>query len=191
MREVGEKPWYNVLWAPWRMAYIKKAAAKEDEECIFCKAPKMDEEEALVVYKSRLAYIIMNKYPYNTGHIMIVPYRHVGDYAGLTEDEIKELGLLLKASINGLRRALNPHGFNIGINLGRVAGAGIAGHVHIHVVPRWDGDTNFMLVTGRTKVIPQDIKETYKTIKGPITEEAKKLGLGSGAKDGTHNNSNS
>lgn len=170
------EPWFRVLWAPWRMAYIREAVkAPSRGGCVFCEAPRMGDEESLIVYRGRRAYIIMNKYPYNTGHVMVVPYRHVASIEDLTAEELAEMGLLVKASMAGLRKALKPHGFNVGVNIGRTAGAGIDAHVHIHVVPRWDGDTNFMLVTGATKVIPQDLRETYREIRPYIEGEAEKL----------------
>ncbi len=163
------------LWAPWRMAYVKKAARREYEGCIFCEALKKSDEEALIVYRGRLSYIIMNTYPYNPGHLMVVPNRHVASLEDLGREELLELMLLVNASLKGLREAVSPHGFNIGVNLGQVAGAGIEDHVHIHIVPRWSGDTNFMPVIGNTKVIPQALQETYKVIKDPIARHASGL----------------
>jgi ATP adenylyltransferase len=171
------KPWFDVLWAPWRMKYIREAVKKHEDKgkCVFCEALKKNDEESLIIYRSRHSFIIMNKYPYNTGHVMVVPKRHVSSLEALTGEELLDLSLLTKAAIRGLREALNPHGFNIGINIGRTAGAGIDAHIHVHIVPRWDGDTNFMLVTASTKVIPQDVRETYREIKDYIVAEARKL----------------
>jgi len=169
------RSWYSVLWAPWRMEYIKSADKGGYKGCIFCEALKSDEEEALVLYKSSNAFIIMNRYPYNTGHLMVVPKRHLPSLEDLNPRELLEVGILVQASLRALRRAFNPQGFNIGVNIGRAAGAGVEDHVHVHVVPRWVGDSNFMLVTGGTKVIPQDIRETYKILKPLIVEEAEKL----------------
>jgi len=172
------KPHYDILWAPWRMAYIKQASnAQAKPSCIFCSLLREDDEKALILVRATRAYVVMNRFPYNTGHVMVVPYRHVPSLEDLDDDEIREIGLLLKAVIKGLKRALRPHGFNIGINLGSIAGAGIADHFHVHVVPRWSGDTNFMPIIGGTKVIPQSLDETYKEIREPIREEAKRLGL--------------
>ncbi len=165
----------HVLWAPWRYSYIKRVTRGEERGCILCKLQEMDDEEALIVYRGDTAYIVMNLYPYNTGHVMIVPKRHVASLSELDNREKLELVLLTQAAIEGIREALQPHGFNIGVNLGRVAGAGIEDHLHIHVVPRWDGDTNFMPVIAETKVIPQDIRETYKIIREPIRRHAEKL----------------
>ncbi len=167
--------WYSVMWAPWRMVYIKKTVEGGSSACVFCEAPKMKDEEALIIYRGERAYIIMNKYPYNTGHLMVVPYRHVPSIEDLNEDEMFEMSILTQASLKGLRKALNPHGFNVGINIGDVAGAGVADHVHIHVVPRWKGDANFITIVSGTKVLPQLLKDTYDIIKGPIVSEVRKL----------------
>ena len=148
------------LWAPWRMRYIEKAEVEEG--CIFCDKPaSQNDKENLMLYRGKLSFIIMNKYPYNNGHLMIVPYRHISDLNDLTDDETLEINLLIKMSYNSLAKVLKPQGFNIGANLGRVAGAGIDGHLHYHIVPRWNGDTNFMPVIGQTKVISQAMEETY------------------------------
>ncbi|OWJ55224.1 HIT family protein [Pyrodictium delaneyi] len=160
----------DVLYAPWRYTYIKSTVEKEPQECIFCIAPKKPEDESLVLYKGRYSYIIMNLYPYNTGHVMVVPYRHIADIADLTIDELTEMMELVKLSMIVIRKVLKPHGFNIGINIGRVAGAGIDKHVHIHVVPRWNGDTNFMPVIAGVKVISQDVRETYKALREALKE---------------------
>lgn len=147
------------LWAPWRMRYIEKYEEKSD--CIFCVKPTVeDDKENLILYRGETCFIIMNKYPYNNGHLMIVPYRHLSDLNKLTEAELLEINKLLLKSYNALQKSVKPHGFNIGLNLGRVAGAGIDQHLHYHIVPRWNGDTNFMPVTGQTKVISQAIEET-------------------------------
>lgn len=170
------RPWFEILWAPWRIHYIRQAVKERQsrDECVFCLAQRMSDEDSLILYRGKLAFIIMNKYPYNTGHLMVVPKRHVASLEELTPEEMLEMSLLVKAALLGLRRALKPHGFNIGVNIGRTAGAGIDTHVHIHIVPRWDGDANFMLVTSATKVIPQDLRETYNEIKPYIVEEASK-----------------
>jgi len=141
-------------------------------ECIFCTAPRRRDEEALIIYRARLSYIMMNKYPYNTGHVMVAPYRHVASLADLSRDEVVEIGVLVQASIKGLEKALSPDGFNVGVNIGRVAGAGFAEHVHVHIVPRWLGDTNFMPVISDTRVIPQALEDTYRSIRGFIAGEA-------------------
>jgi len=156
----------KVLWAPWRMQYIEEAAGAEEQECIFCTKPKENrDEENYIVYRGETCFIIMNIYPYNNGHLMIAPYRHVATPLELTEKEMLELMKTVNIGIKALEKAFNPHGFNIGINLGRAAGAGIVDHIHIHVVPRWQGDTNFMPILAETKIIPQHLRETYRKLR--------------------------
>ncbi len=157
------RPWYSVLFAPWRMAYIKGGERREG--CVFCTAPSLDDREALIVYRGGKAYVILNKYPYNTGHVMVVPYRHVPSLADLTMEELAEIGLLVKASIIALQEVYRPHGFNVGVNMGEAAGAGIAGHVHVHVLPRWVGDTNFTVITSATKVVPEALEDTWEKLR--------------------------
>jgi len=151
------------LWMPHRMAYIKgenKPADGGATYCPFDEIPKMSDADGLVVARGELVYAVLNLYPYNSGHLMVVPYRHVADYTDLTESETAELADFTKRSMVALRDALQAQGFNIGINLGQVAGAGIAAHLHQHVVPRWGGDSNYMPVVGRTKVLPQLLADT-------------------------------
>lgn len=145
------------------MQYIESAqAAEEPEGCIFCAKPQEgDDEKAYVLARTRRAFAILNAFPYNPGHLMVAPFRHASDFVALDAQETAECDDLLKRSIEALRKASNPDGFNVGMNLGRVAGAGIPGHVHWHVVPRWNGDTNFMSVVGETRVLPQLLAETY------------------------------
>jgi len=155
------------------MAYIKGHGAREG--CIFCEAPKRGvSKDSLIIYMGSKNYIILNKYPYNSGHLMIVPYRHVSSIEDLDMDELAEMMLLARASIRALRKAYNPHGFNIGVNLGEAAGAGIAEHIHMHIVPRWVGDTNYTTILGGVKVIPQSLEEAWSTLK-PLIEEAVRL----------------
>ncbi|PUA31867.1 MAG: HIT family hydrolase [Candidatus Terraquivivens tikiterensis] len=150
------------LWAPWRMAYIRSGGTKE---CIFCtKGASSNEKEDLVLFKGKRCFVMMNLYPYNTGHLMVAPYRHVGNLTELDEDERKELMELITKSVAVLQKVLNPDGFNVGINLGRVAGAGVEGHVHFHVVPRWSGDTSFMTVIDEVRVIPELLSDTYERL---------------------------
>jgi ATP adenylyltransferase len=170
----------EILWAPWRMKYIKETVEKEEEgksdECILCKVVKeSDDEKNLILYRSLRVYIILNKYPYNTGHLMIVPYRHVPSIEDLDPCELLELSLTIKHSVEALREAFSPDGFNVGVNIGRAAGAGIYEHVHVHIVPRWVGDSNFMPVIGGVKVIPQSLDETYYQIKPFIVDKMKTL----------------
>ncbi len=151
------------LWAPWRIDYI---LGKEREPgCIFCTKPASSEdEENLIAHRAQGAYTIMNKFPYNNGHVLVVPYRHVSDICLLTPEENGLLVQEVTRAIEALRKVMNPDGFNIGINLGVVAGAGIAEHVHYHVVPRWNGDTNIMPVLADVRVIPQHLRETRQNI---------------------------
>ena len=148
------------LWAPWRLEYI--AQADEQESCVFCDeaAGKLPPEEALLVRDGDTAIALLNKYPYSSGHLMIAPRRHVGELADLGDEEALEIHRLAVAAVDALTAVYGPGGFNLGWNLGRVAGAGIADHVHLHVVPRWAGDTNFMPVLADVKVIPEHLLET-------------------------------
>jgi ATP adenylyltransferase len=151
------------LWMPHRLAYIKgegKPAGASAVECPFCAIPKLSDADGLIVARGAQVYAVLNLYPYNSGHLMVVPYRHVADYTELTDAETAELADFTKRSMTALREASQAQGFNIGMNLGGVAGAGIAAHLHQHVVPRWGGDANFMPVVGRTKVLPQLLADT-------------------------------
>jgi ATP adenylyltransferase len=152
------------LWTPWRMAYIDagKDKAERDRGCIFCELPAAGDDRAnLILGRRELVFALLNRFPYNPGHLMLAPYRHVGDYAELTADELAELGALTQTGLRALRATSDPHGFNLGLNLGTVAGAGIADHVHLHLVPRWGGDTNFMPIVGQTKVLPELLGESW------------------------------
>lgn len=153
------------LWAPWRMAYIDPSGAKE-QGCIFCVKPQEDrDEENLILYRGERCFVLMNLFPYNNGHLMIAPYAHVPDIERLDAETLTEIMLTAQKSLAALRAALRPDGFNMGINQGTVAGAGIADHVHFHVVPRWNGDTNFMPVLADTKVMPDYLRNTYRQLK--------------------------
>jgi ATP adenylyltransferase len=159
---------FERLWTPHRMAYIKgegkPSGPGADEGCPFCRAPTVTDEEGLIVARGSLVYAVLNLYPYNSGHVLVCPYRHVADYNDLTPEETAEFALFTQRTIAALRTASAPHGFNVGMNLGTVAGAGIAAHLHQHVVPRWGGDTNFMPVTGHTRVLPQLLTDTRKLL---------------------------
>jgi ATP adenylyltransferase len=159
---------FERLWTPHRMAYIKgegkPSGPGADEGCPFCRAPTVTDEEGLIVARGSLVYAVLNLYPYNSGHVLVCPYRHVADYNDLTAEETTEFGVFTQRTITALRAASAPHGFNVGMNLGTVAGAGIAAHLHQHVVPRWGGDTNFMPVTGHTRVLPQLLTDTRKLL---------------------------
>ncbi|HKE98269.1 MAG TPA: HIT domain-containing protein [Actinomycetes bacterium] len=148
------------------MAYIRSAGGGADQGCIFCELPAAgDDEGNLVLGRGRLTFALLNRYPYNPGHLMIAPFRHVGDLGELRADELAEAMAFAQAALAALRAASAPHGFNLGINLGEVAGAGIADHVHLHVVPRWGGDTNFMPIVGQTKVLPELLAETWASLR--------------------------
>ena len=159
---------FERLWTPHRMAYIKgegKPVGPADEEgCPFCRAPKLSDEDALIVARGELVYTVLNLYPYTSGHVLVCPYRHVPDYTDLTVLETAEFADHTKRAIGALRAASTPQGFNLGMNLGTVASAGIAAHLHQHVVPRWGGDTNFMPVVARTRVLPQLLADTRKLL---------------------------
>ena len=146
------------LWAPWRLEYIQ--SADEETGCIFCRAVQGDDEEGLVVKRGELALVLLNKFPYASGHLMIAPYRHEGEFGELTSEEAVEVHRLASGGLAALAETMRPQGFNLGWNLGRIAGAGIVDHVHLHVVPRWAGDTNFMPVLSDVKVIPEALAET-------------------------------
>jgi ATP adenylyltransferase len=158
---------FDRLWTPHRMAYIQgenKPASPEAQECPFCRIVPGPDADGLIVHRSESAYVVLNLYPYSPGHLLICPYRHVADYPDLTEAETTELGLLTQQAMTVLRRASAPHGFNLGINQGAVAGAGIAAHLHQHVVPRWSGDANFLPVIGQTKALPQLLGQTWEIL---------------------------
>jgi ATP adenylyltransferase len=150
------------LWSPWRLEYITRTGREQDrdEGCIFCDESQSAEHASLVVFQGRACYVILNLYPYNNGHLMVVPHRHVGSLAALTADEMIEVGVLTQRCETALGEAYRPHGFNIGVNLGKSAGAGVLDHVHVHVVPRWSGDTNFMTVVGDMRVLPESLSES-------------------------------
>jgi len=152
------------IWAPWRIEYIRK---KKSEGCILCEILEQDEDVAnYILYRGAENAIILNSYPYNPGHLMVVPHKHIASLEDLTEKERNEHFKLVSQSIRVLRQAFNPGGFNVGINLGKIAGAGIDGHVHTHIVPRWQGDVNFMPVLAETRVVSEALVETYQKLAG-------------------------
>jgi ATP adenylyltransferase len=162
------------LWSPWRLSYVTRAAHGEDDSapgdsstCIFCE-PRGPNAE-LVVFRGRLCYVILNLYPYNNGHLMVVPHRHLPDLTSTSAEERAELMSLARLSEIALGEAYSPHGINAGINLGRPAGAGVLNHLHIHLVPRWNGDTSFMSVVGNTRVLPEELPHTAARLR-PIFE---------------------
>lgn len=167
-RGAGLRDRFERLYTPHRMAYIKGEATGDG--CPFCDIPAMTDEEGLVVFRGTDAYAVLNLFPYNSGHLMLVPYRHISGYDELTPAEATEIAALTQHAIRALRHLSGAHGFNVGMNLGTVAGAGIAAHLHQHVVPRWGGDTNFMPVVGHTKVLPQLLPETRDLLARAWTE---------------------
>jgi ATP adenylyltransferase len=156
---VGSPDGFQRLYTPHRMAYIK-GEGRDGDGCPFCLIIDKPDSDGLVVARGDAVYTVLNLYPYNPGHLLVVPYRHIADYVDLTLDETLEMALFVQHAIRALRKASGAHGFNTGMNLGSVAGAGIAAHVHQHVVPRWGGDTNFMPVVGATKVLPALLGQT-------------------------------
>ena len=156
------------LWSPWRMEYVEAARPEppESEACLFCdKLASGDDRAARILARTDRAFVILNAYPYNPGHLMVAPTRHVGDLEDLDPEEGAEATVLLQRSLRALRDVAGPDGFNVGVNLGRVAGAGVPGHVHWHLVPRWNGDTNFMPVIGETKVLAEALDRTYEKLR--------------------------
>jgi ATP adenylyltransferase len=154
------------LWAPWRVEYIQ---AEKTKGCILCDKPKENRDEAnFILHRGKYNYVIMNSYPYNPGHLMVAPYRHVATPEDLQTEEMHEHTELVCLCIKVLRRLYTPNGFNTGMNVGKVAGAGIDGHIHTHIVPRWQGDTNFMPVIGDTRVVPQALHDTYGKLKDSL-----------------------
>ena len=150
------------LWAPWRLEYI--ASADELEGCVLCRAASAGDEEGLVVHRGEHAFAMLNKFPYASGHFMVAPLRHTGDFGDLEDAEVLELHRLAAAGIGALAQTYSPQGYNLGWNLGRIAGAGVADHIHLHVVPRWAGDTNFMPVLADVKVLPEHLLETRRKL---------------------------
>jgi len=151
------------LWAPWRIEYI---LSKKEKDCIFCSKPaEQDDKKNLILLRGEFSFVIMNYYPYNNGHLMVVPYRHVAELPDLSKHENSEIMKFLTVCTKALQQSMFPHGFNIGMNMGEVAGAGIKDHLHFHIVPRWNGDTNFMPITGHTKVVSEALEETWKKLK--------------------------
>jgi ATP adenylyltransferase len=154
----------DYLWTPWRYSYISNSG--ETGECVFCTAAKdpADDREMLVVHRGKHTFVILNRFPYTNGHLMVVPYAHVGTLGDLSDETLGELMRLARDSEKHLRALYRPEGLNLGMNIGRSAGAGIAGHVHLHALPRWSGDTNFMTVVSETRVLPEDLQATWEKL---------------------------
>ncbi|HVZ20982.1 MAG TPA: HIT domain-containing protein [Vicinamibacterales bacterium] len=158
------------LWSPWRLQYVTDTTPRTG--CVFCDATRASDEQSLIVSRGELAYVILNKYPYNNGHLMVVPYRHTSTFATLEAPELNELMRLTQRSEIALRQAYRLEGINIGVNLGKPAGAGIEEHLHIHLVPRWAGDTNFMTVVGETRVLPETLQATAERLRATFEKLA-------------------
>jgi len=155
------------LWAPWRIEYIEKP---KGDGCILCQKPREDDDEAnLILFRGQSNFVILNAFPYNPGHLMVAPYRHIANLQDLTDEEAKEHFNLVKKGLELLKETLKPAGFNVGLNIGKVAGAGIEGHLHTHIVPRWQGDANFMPVLSDTRVLSEALIATYKKLKAKLS----------------------
>jgi ATP adenylyltransferase len=155
------------IWAPWRLAYVKDATKDNEEECIFCAQPAADNDEAnLIVHRGERCFVMLNKFPYTNGHLMVAPFAHVGTLPGLDAETVAEMMALAQRAMVKLEERYSPHGYNVGFNQGRVAGAGFEHHIHMHVVPRWGGDTNFMPVLADTRVMPQSLDQSYEGLRG-------------------------
>ncbi len=154
----------DYLWSPWRYRYLTEVP--KSDGCIFCEMAADDrDEEWLIVFRGKHNFAVLNRFPYTSGHLMVVPYRHVPDLAGLDEPEASELMALTRASERHVRATYRPDGLNLGMNIGESAGAGIAGHIHMHVLPRWAGDANFMTTVGQTRVLPEDLTDTWRRLR--------------------------
>ena len=156
------------LWSPWRLSYVTGSA--RGSGCVFCDAAS-GRDDALVVYRGTTSFVILNKFPYNNGHLMVVPNRHIATLAEASADELAEIMTLARRAERAIRAAYEPHGLNMGINLGKPAGAGITDHLHMHVVPRWNGDTNFMTVVGETRVLPEELAVTAERLRPVFARE--------------------
>jgi len=156
------------IWAPWRLAYVKDASKDIEEDCIFCAKPAAEgEDEAnLIVHRGESCFVILNLFPYTNGHLMIAPFEHIGRLQDLPPQTLTEMMALAQRAMGRLEDAYEPHGFNVGFNQGRVAGAGVEHHIHLHVVPRWGGDNNFMPVIADTRVMPQTLEQSYEALRG-------------------------
>ncbi len=155
------------IWAPWRLEYVKDAAKDNEDECIFCAKPAADDDEAnLIVHRGRLCFVILNLFPYTNGHLMVAPYEHTAALQDLDAETVAEMMALAQTAMRRLEEVYAPQGYNVGFNQGRIAGAGFENHIHMHVVARWGGDTNFMPVLADTRVMPQTPQQSYEALKG-------------------------
>jgi ATP adenylyltransferase len=154
------------IWAPWRLEYVKDASKDNESECIFCAGLETGDDEAnLIVHRGERCFVILNKFPYTNGHLLVAPYEHIAQLQGLDEQTMAEIMSLAQRGMNALETSYAPHGYNVGFNQGRVAGAGVEHHIHMHVVPRWGGDTNFMPVLGDVRVIPEALNESARRLR--------------------------
>lgn len=164
----------ELLWAPWRLAYVR---GSKDDGCPFCLPESAAEDRARhILARGQAAYVCLNRYPYNNGHLLVVPYEHTGDIVDLAPDALAEMGELMRVSLLALTRYAEPDGFNVGYNLGRSAGAGLTEHLHMHVIPRWNGDTSFQCLVSATKVIVQALEESYDELKPLVEDELARRG---------------
>jgi ATP adenylyltransferase len=153
----------DYLWTPWRYAYI--TSANQAPGCIFCELPKKDDREALIIHRGKLNFVVLNAFPYTSGHVMVVPYEHLDELQKLTAETANEMMALCRKLEGVLRAAYRPEGINMGMNIGKAAGAGVAGHVHMHMLPRWTADANFMTTVGETRVLPEALETTYNRLR--------------------------
>lgn len=154
------------IWAPWRLSYVKDASKDQESSCIFCAAIEAGDDEAnLIVHRGERCFVILNKFPYTNGHLMVAPYEHTAALQDVDPDTLSELMALAQRGMRALETSYSPHGYNLGFNQGRVAGAGVEHHIHMHVVPRWGGDTNFMPVLGDTRVMNQTLDDSFETVR--------------------------
>jgi ATP adenylyltransferase len=156
------------LWSPWRYRYVSRTSAGED--CVFCSKPGENDADALILFRGRRNFVILNLFPYTTGHLMVVPYEHCAALEDLSEETVIEMMELTRRAVSCLKRVYRPAGLNVGMNLGECAGAGIAGHLHMHVLPRWPGDANFMTTVGETRVMPEELGETWRRLSAAFHE---------------------
>ncbi len=156
------------IWAPWRLRYVKDA--NKSSECVFCTKPELgDDREALIVHRGERCFVILNLYPYTSGHLMVMPFEHLGRLQDIDPEITAEMMDLAQQAMRRMEEVYAPEGFNVGLNQGRVAGAGVEGHIHLHVVPRWAGDNNYMPVLADTRVMPQSLEESYDALEGGFT----------------------
>jgi len=156
----------NRIWAPWRLRYVKDADKDNEDQCVFCAKPALgDDETALIVHRGENCFVILNLYPYTNGHLMVSPYEHVGRIQEIPDETTTEMLGLAKVAMNRLEDVYRPQGFNVGFNQGKAAGAGVEHHIHMHVVPRWSGDTNFMPVIADHRVMPQSLEDSYMALR--------------------------